>query len=578
MGQANYNGSCANKSTFFIFHTQNSAEMQSLANMLTDSVPSGNYILVYTWRYGYFSQWATNYPATLSAFNGLGASQINSIADSIPYIFFVKKGDLSSVIEVVGDSINQRIELKTNLNLSADFGNIYSEIVGPASRWDSLFWRYKAQETPSNDTFLINVSGISQNGNEVPLLVNLPYDSADMRISQYINAQQYPTLKLSAYLKDDSLKTAPQIKRWQVTYEPVPEAAVEPKIYFSFYNDTLMEGDEVKFAVAVKNISDYDMDSLLVQFTLLDKNRNSHLIDLQRLKPLLADSVIICSVVFSTKGFPGLNTLIMEVNPNNDQLEQYHFNNYAQVDFYVEEDKINPVLDVSFDGIHILDGDIVSAKPEILIQLTDENQFLLLNDTSDFEVYLTYPSGQEKRIYFYKNGKEQMEFIPATNNKNSCKIIYKPIFSTDGKYTLRVKAHDRSKNYSGSNDYAISFEVINKSTITEIMNYPNPFSTSTRFVFTLTGSELPDIFHIQILNINGVVVKEISLDELGPIHIGRNITEYAWDGTDNYGDRLANGVYFYRVITQINGESIEKRQTNADSYFKKGFGKMYLMR
>ena len=162
--------------------------------------------------------------------------------------------------------------------------------------------------------------------------------------------------------------------------------------------------------------------------------------------------------------------------------------------------------------------------------------------------------------------------------ENSCKIIYKPVFSTDGKYTLRVKAKDRSKNYSGSVDYTISFEVINKSTITEIMNYPNPFSTSTRFVFTLTGSEIPDIFHIQILNVSGKVVKEISMDELGPIHIGRNITEYAWDGTDNFGDRLANGVYFYRVITQINGESIEKRETAADNFFKKGFGKMYLMR
>jgi len=244
----------------------------------------------------------------------------------------------------------------------------------------------------------------------------------------------------------------------------------------------------------------------------------------------------------------------------------------------VEQDKINPVLDITYDGIHILDGDIVSAKPEILVQIKDENQYLLLNDTADFQVYLTTPDGQEQRIYFYKSGTEQLEFIPATNSKNSCKIFYRPVLKVDGKYTLRVKAQDRSKNRSGDVDYTISFEVINKSTITEIMNYPNPFSTSTRFVFTLTGSEIPDVFHIQILTISGKVVKEITKDELGEIHIGRNITEYAWDGTDNFGDQLANGVYFYRVITQINGEAIEKRQTAADSYFKKGFGKMYLMR
>jgi flagellar hook assembly protein FlgD len=120
--------------------------------------------------------------------------------------------------------------------------------------------------------------------------------------------------------------------------------------------------------------------------------------------------------------------------------------------------------------------------------------------------------------------------------------------------------------------------VINRSTITEVMNYPNPFSTSTRFVFTLTGSEEPTNFKIQIMTITGKVVREIFQDELGPIHIGRNITEFAWDGKDEFGDQLANGVYLYRVITRINGQDIEKRETEADQYFKKGWGKMYLMR
>ena len=50
------------------------------------------------------------------------------------------------------------------------------------------------------------------------------------------------------------------------------------------------------------------------------------------------------------------------------------------------------------------------------------------------------------------------------------------------------------------------------------------------------------------------------------------------DGKDQYGDRLANGVYLYRVITKLHGEDIENRETAADQYFKKGWGKMYLMR
>ena len=79
------------------------------------------------------------------------------------------------------------------------------------------------------------------------------------------------------------------------------------------------------------------------------------------------------------------------------------------------------------------------------------------------------------------------------------------------------------------------------------------------------------------MTITGKVVREIDLSELGPIHIGRNITEYAWNGTDDYGDRLANGVYLYRVVTRLHGEKNELNPTAADQYFKKEFGKMFLM-
>ena len=114
--------------------------------------------------------------------------------------------------------------------------------------------------------------------------------------------------------------------------------------------------------------------------------------------------------------------------------------------------------------------------------------------------------------------------------------------------------------------------------ITEVLNYPNPFSTSTKFVFTITGNEVPQTFKIQIMTITGKVVKEITREELGYIHIGRNITEYAWDGTDQYGGKLANGVYFYHIVTRLNGNDMEHMSTAADEFFKKGIGKMVIMR
>ena len=279
----------------------------------------------------------------------------------------------------------------------------------------------------------------------------------------------------------------------------------------------------------------------------------------------------------------------MEVNPyvngslyETDQPEQAHFNNLLQLPFYVNPDEIHPILDVTFNGRHILNGDIVDPYSEVLITLKDDNEFLIMDDISDtthFGIYLTDPNGVQTRIPFVDgNGDVVMQWIPAEPQHKRFKIVWPSELEMDGVYTLFVQGSDKSGNLSGDLDYKVSFEVIHESAITNMMNYPNPFSTSTRFVFTLTGSEAPDEILIQILTVSGRVVREITEDELGQIHIGRNITEYAWDGTDEFGDPLANGVYLYRVKTELNGESIKHRDSGADSHFTKGFGKMYLMR
>jgi len=374
-----------------------------------------------------------------------------------------------------------------------------------------------------------------------------------------------------------------------VLYDGIPETALDPSMNFSFYKDTLQEGDSIHFSIATHNISEYGMDSLRIHYWIFDQNRHVYPL-YHRYRKHPAGDMIIGSVSHSTTGLAGLNSLWIEVNPNNDQLEQYHFNNIGNVYFYVNADRINPLLDVTFDGAHILDGDIVSAKPQIQIRLKDENKFLLMNnkflsmnnesDTTLFKVFIQKPGAPSAdRIYFKSGGQEIMKIFPAaTSSDNKCFIEYNADFPDDGTYTLRVQAIDVSKNNSGDSAYEINFEVVNKSTITEVMNWPNPFSTSTRFVFTLTGSEIPTYFKIQIMTITGRVVKEIGLDDLGAIHIGRNITQYAWDGKDNYGDQLANGVYLYRVITNIKGKNIEKNLTGADKYFNHEFGKMFLMR
>ena len=74
------------------------------------------------------------------------------------------------------------------------------------------------------------------------------------------------------------------------------------------------------------------------------------------------------------------------------------------------------------------------------------------------------------------------------------------------------------------------------------------------------------------------MIKQIHLHEIERIKIGNNVTDYFWDGRDEFGDPVANGVYLYRVIAKIDNQDIEHRSTSADNAFNKGFGKMYLVR
>ena len=151
-------------------------------------------------------------------------------------------------------------------------------------------------------------------------------------------------------------------------------------------------------------------------------------------------------------------------------------------------------------------------------------------------VSVKYPDGSVVP-FAYHDG--TLIFYPAETaaTNNTARIEMNPDFSQDGLYRIWVNRADVSGNSSGDGvDHRIGFEVVNKPMVSNVLTYPNPFTTQTRFVFTLTGSEVPDYIKVQILTVSGKVIREVLAPELGPLHIGTNITEFAWDGTDKFGD------------------------------------------
>jgi hypothetical protein len=455
-------------------------------------------------------------------------------------------------------------------------GTVESPWFGPAKTWKDLKWSGYPLETTLTDTTSLDIIGRTSTGIEV--LLSTITDARDTSLS-FINPAAFPYLKLRLNNRDEKKITPYQLSKWKLYADYVPEGAIAPNLAFRL-KDTLELGEQVDFAIAFRNVSETAFDSLKLKLVVTTQNNVPITIDLPRKKPLISGDSITVSYRFDSKDFVGLNTLYLMVNPDEDQQEQFLFNNFIFKNFYVKPDNYKPWLDVTFDGTHILNRDIVSSKPHIFVQLKDDNRFLALDDTSGIKIQVRYP---DNTLHDYKPQSDSVKFTPANlaNGNNSATIDLYPKFLQDGEYELIVTGVDKSGNKAGELEYKVAFQVINKPMISNLLNYPNPFTTSTAFVFTVTGSEVPQNIRIQVLTITGKVVREITKAELGTLRVGRNITDFKWDGTDQFGNKLANGIYLYRVITNHNGKALDKYKAegdNTDQYFNKGYGKMYLMR
>jgi hypothetical protein len=557
-----------------------------------DSIPVGDYVVVRSIDYNYNNSFSATWEADTSLYGSqkslyhyllaAGFNQIDSINQPRCWILVYKKGGTGYTPQYkFSQGLYDKLVLSADVPLPNLSANMESPIFGPAKQWKQMHWRGSSLETPSTDSVGVQIIGVDTSGNQ-NVLYSLNSGTQDFDISS-VNVQQYPYLKLKLFTTDSVHATPYQLKYWRLNYVPVPEGAVAPNIFFTG-KDSVELGEQIQFGIAFKNISLSSFDSLKISFKIIDKNNVTHIIPFPKTKPLISQDTIKIVYNIDSKNYPGLNTINIDVNPANDQPEQFHFNNFLFKTFYVKVDQTNPLLDVTFDNVHILNEDIVSAKPHIMIKLKDESKFLLLADTSVLKVMLRYPDGSLHPYYF---NNDTLRFTPATSSAdNTASVEFSPVFTSQvnpqgDDYTLIVTGSDKSGNASGSIQYQVTFKIITKAMISNMLNYPNPFTTSTAFVFTITGSEVPQNIKIQILTISGKVVREITKDELGPLHVGRNITEFKWDGTDMYHQRLAIGVYLYHVVTNLNGKSLDKYQSqsdNTDQYFNKGYGKMFLMK
>ena len=574
------------KPTTFIYKTDNTNNRKGIKDVL-EAIPDSTTIMIYTFANGEIESlhpedWESDSLSIgyniFSVLESYGAEYVRllKVRGTVPYLFVFKKGG-KKIFEDIGKTANSIIETSINIAERYYEGSLNSTIIGPAKNWNKILWQEINKE--AGDESMVKITKLNSDLTEQVALDSLNNDY-EYDISS-IDAEQYPFLKLDLKLSDlETSRTTPDFNFWRVLYEGYPDAVLINDDNAYFYKDTLDFGDKFKFKSTVFNSSQIDMDSLLVKFKIKKEN-NQEIVFLKRYQPLKAGSSFEIEYEYPSNELAGINEFSVEINADKEQEEMYYFNNYGIKRFYVRADDRNPIMDVTFDGVHIMDGDIINPKPLIKVSIVDDNQFQLLDDISIIKkLTLVYPGGSVNNIDLSNN--DIIEFIPATSfNDNKALLNFNPDLYEEGEYQLIVQTTDISGNLSGMNDYKISFKVIFKEQISEVYNYPNPFSTKTRFVFTLTGKELPKDVVIKIMTLSGKIVRELTSIDLGGFKYGINITDNFWDGTDEYGRLLANGIYLYEV-TAVNAEGKEYEKINSDEntdkFFKKGLGKLVILR
>ncbi|MEZ4963931.1 MAG: C25 family cysteine peptidase [Saprospiraceae bacterium] len=589
--QGNNNYDPPDRRFVFWFNTRDSLERVKLMQFVENGIPDGYYAALLAFSrpwdtVGYSpKKWAADsitYGKNLfSVLENQGAKKVRTLAQYStsprPYGFIFRKNDPAyPVQDTIVFNPDSAATLRASFLAKWTNGLMETPAFGPVRNWKSLHWQREAFDDAS-DFAEVTVWGVRAGLDDTLLLVLK--DVYDTSLA-FIPATQFPLLKLRYSTGDTLTRSLTQLGYLRVLYDALPEGAMHPVAGYSFYKDTLQQGENMHMSIVFANISDQPMDSLLVRFNIENAGGD----DLEVLKmhrPLPPGDTLQLKLDAGTYTLSGPQRLLIDVNPGTIQPELYHFNNVGVQDFYVMRDNRNPLLDVTFDGSHILDGDIVSPKPLIAATLKDDNRFLAITDTATFDLKLEMPDGSLKNI---SPSDPDVMFFPADasdlTKKNAARIEWSPVFTLDGDYRLLVNGRDATGNESAGLDYAIRFKVITHSSLSNLLNYPNPFSTRTCFVYTMTGAEPPLHFKIQIMTVSGRIVREITEQEFGPLKPGTHQSDFCWDGRDEYGDQLANGVYLYRVIAKkADGTDFDLFDNDrVDGFFKRGFGKMVLIR
>ena len=201
------------------------------------------------------------------------------------------------------------------------------------------------------------------------------------------------------------------------------------------------------------------------------------------------------------------------------------------------DDKTGPEIEIYMNDENFVYGGITDKNPVLLVKLEDQNGINVIGNSIGHD--LTAIIDQNLQGTLLLN-----EFYESAQDDYTRGTVNYPLSSLElGPHTLVVKAWDIANNSSES---LVEFVVVDEaeSGLRHVLNYPNPFSTNTSFQFEHQLQNLDLDIRVEILTPSGRIVKVLEQNVKASGFLSRDVQ---WDGRDEFGDPLGNGIYIYRV-------------------------------
>ncbi len=205
----------------------------------------------------------------------------------------------------------------------------------------------------------------------------------------------------------------------------------------------------------------------------------------------------------------------------------------------------------------LLNGDTIAPNQQFQLNVTDNASGSGFGQTPIFNAFATVPSGSiSSRLI---NGvATNFPLVNHTYNSNSqiFTMLINPSAAV-GTYNLQVIAKDNAGNRSATFN-VMALQVTTGATGSSgaidtsrpVLNYPNPWSPNTNaqvaFSYYLTdGAKEAAIY---IYNQVNELVHVIQIGTPGVLGTQANYNRILWDGRDQFGQVLSNGVYLYVIV------------------------------